>query len=64
MTRLRLRCTRRLVAIVLGALLLGAVACAPGPPEELVTSVDPEVTPAKFQQFLGNHLRYTDHGDF
>lgn len=46
------------------AVVVGLAACQTTPPEERVTGVDPEVTPAELQQFLGNHLRYTDHGDF
>jgi hypothetical protein len=54
---------RRRIAV--GVVAVAALAaCQAAPPEERVTSVDPEVIPAKLQQFLGNQLRYTDHGDF
>ncbi|WP_433291048.1 polysaccharide lyase [Pseudonocardia sp. CA-142604] len=51
--------------IAAGVVAVAALAaCQAAPPAERVTSVDPEVIPAKLQQFLGNQLSYTDHGDF
>ncbi|GAA1186454.1 hypothetical protein GCM10009608_22640 [Pseudonocardia alaniniphila] len=53
---------RRIAAGVVAVAALAA--CQAAPPAERVTSLDPEVFPAKLQQFLGNQLHYTDHGDF
>ena len=57
---LRMWC--RVAAGVVAVVVLAA--CQSTPPEEGVTAVDSEVTAAKLQQFMGNQLRYTDHGDF
>ncbi len=73
----RCAATRPAVAVALGTMLIGAVGCgglptagitawpvATNPTESPITARDDDVTPQDLEHFLGNGLRFADHGAF